>query len=255
MDTAKTGSAGQKSGFKGAFNNRRRRPRGPRKFGGEKWTPTTKLGRLVQAGKITTIEEIYLHSIPIKECRIVEELLKDKLEDQLMKLMSVQKQTRAGQRTSLKAFVLVGDRDGHVGLGVKSSREAALAIRAAVNIAKMNIIPVRRGYWGSRIGKPHTVPCKVTGKCGSVSIRLIPAPRGTGIVASRIPKKVLELAGFDDVFTSSIGHTRTLGNFIKATVNACEKTYQFLTPDLWGEAPVTDDPRDVHADLCAAPAK
>eukprot|EP00971_Amphidinium_carterae_P129465 2564165-Amphidinium_carterae.1 len=43
----------------------------------------------------------------------------------------------------------------------------------------------RRGYWGNRIGFPHTVPMKVHGKCGSVRVRLIPAPRGTGVTAER----------------------------------------------------------------------
>merc|ERR1719184_581599 len=96
--------------------------------------------------------------------------------------MPVQKQTRAGQRTRFKAFVAIGDYDGHVGLGVKCSKEVATAIRGAIIQAKLSIIPVRRGYWGNKLGKPHTVPCKVTGKCGSVTVRLIPAPRGTSIV-------------------------------------------------------------------------
>ncbi|KAF2610189.1 hypothetical protein F2Q70_00008751 [Brassica cretica] len=75
--------------------------------------------------------------------------------------------------------------------------------------------PVRRGYWGNKIGKPHTVPCKVTGKCGSVTVRMVPAPRGAGVVAARVPKMVLQFAGIDDVFTSSRGSTKTLGNFVK----------------------------------------
>ena len=75
--------------------------------------------------------------------------------------------------------------------------------------------PVRRGYWGNKIGKPHTVPCKVTGKCGSVTVRMVPAPRGAGIVAARVPKMVLQFNGIDDVFTSSRGSTKTLGNFVK----------------------------------------
>jgi len=53
------------------------------------------------------------------------------------------------------------------------------------------LVPVRRGYWGNKIGKPHTVPVKVTGKCGSCRMRLVPAPRGTGLVAAGAPKKVL----------------------------------------------------------------
>lgn len=75
--------------------------------------------------------------------------------------MPVQKQTRAGQRTRFKAFVAIGDSNGHVGLGVKCSKEVATAIRGAIILAKLSVIPVRRGYWGNKIGQPHTVPCKV----------------------------------------------------------------------------------------------
>ena len=62
---------------------------------------------------------------------------------------------------SLQAFVAIGDYNGHVGLGVKCSKEVATAIRGAIILAKLSIVPVRRGYWGNKIGKPHTVPCKV----------------------------------------------------------------------------------------------
>jgi hypothetical protein len=60
-----------------------------------------------------------------------------------------------------QAFVAIGDHDGHVGLGVKCSKEVATAIRGAIILAKLSVVPVRRGYWGNKIGKPHTVPCKV----------------------------------------------------------------------------------------------
>jgi small subunit ribosomal protein S2e len=116
------------------------------------------------------------------------------LKDEVMKIMPVQKQTRAGQRTRFKAFVLVGDTNGHVGLGVKCAKEVATAIRGAIIAAKLSLIPVRRGYWGNKIGNPHTVPMKVHGKCGSVRMRLIPAPRGTGIVGAPTTKKILQVA-------------------------------------------------------------
>ena len=61
-----------------------------------------------------------------------------------------------------QAFVAIGDFNGHVGLGVKCSKEVATAIRGAIILAKLSIVPVRRGYWGNKIGKPHTVPCKVS---------------------------------------------------------------------------------------------
>jgi small subunit ribosomal protein S2e len=73
----------------------------------------------------------------------------------------------------------------------------------------------------------------VTGHCGSVLVRLVPAPRGAGIVAAPVPKKLLSYAGLDDVYTQASGHTKTLGNFVKATFDAVAQTYRYLTPDLW----------------------
>jgi len=217
--------------------------------------PVTKLGRLVKDGKIKSIEQIYLFSLPIKEYQIVDYFL-PKLKDEVMKIMPVQKQTRAGQRTRFKAFVVIGDSDGHVGLGVKCSKEVATAIRGAIILAKLSVIPVRRGYWGSALGTPHTVPSKVTGKCGSVVTRLVPAPRGTGIVAAPTPKKLLHLAGIVDCYTTARGSTRTLGNFVKATFAAIGNTYAFLTPDLWAETKFNKSPYQEFTDfLSKAPEK
>ncbi|GLT73699.1 hypothetical protein SLA2020_455370 [Shorea laevis] len=244
------GSFGRGFGRGGPRGGRRRAPRRDEE---EKWVPVTKLGRLVKEGKIRSLEQIYLHSLPIKEHQIVDQLVGPSLKDEVMKIMPVQKQTRAGQRTRFKAFVVVGDGNGHVGLGVKCSKEVATAIRGAIILAKLTVIPVRRGYWGNKIGKPHTVPCKVTGKCGSVTVRMVPAPRGTGIVAARVPKKVLQFAGIEDVFTSSRGSTKTLGNFVKATFDCLLKTYGFLTPDFWRETRFTKSPFQEFWDVLGKP--
>merc|ERR1712205_277413 len=213
----------------------RGRGRGRGRGGDDKdvWVPCTKLGRLVQQGKIKSLEHIFLFSLPIKEHQIVEHFIGGELKDEVMKICPVQKQTTAGQRMRFKAFVVVGDNNGHVGLGVKAAKEVATAIRGAIIAAKTNVIPVMRGYWGNKIGAPHTIPCKVNGKCGSIRIRLIPAPRGTGLVAAKIPKKVLGYAGVEDCFTSSSGATATGGNFVKAAFAAVKATYAYNLPELW----------------------
>jgi len=213
----------------------------------------TKLGRLVKAGKIKQLEEVYLHSLNIKEAQIVDTFCGEGLKDEVMKIMPVQKQTSAGQRTRFKAFVAVGDSNGHIGLGVKCSSEVSIAIKGAITLAKISLVPVRRGYWGNRVGNPHTVPMKVTGKCGSVRVKLIPAPRGTGLVAAPATKKLLAMAGIDDCYTSSRGHTRTMGNFIKAAYFALQNTYGYLSPDLWVAMPLTDSPLQEHTDFLKAP--
>ena len=89
-----------------------------------------------------------------------------------IQIKPVQKQTRAGQRTRFKAIVVIGDSEGHVGLGIKTSKEVATAIRAAIIIAKLSVLPIRRGYWGTSLGEPHSLPTKESGKCGSVTVRV-----------------------------------------------------------------------------------
>ena len=195
-------------------------------------------------GQITTLEQIFYHSIPIKEFQIVDFLIKGQkktLKEECMKIKSVQKQTKAGQRTRFKAVVAVGDGDGHIGVGSKLAKEVQVAMKGAVIAAKLNIIPVRRGYWGGKIGKPHTLATKVTGKCGSVRLRLVPAPKGTGIVGAPPTKKLLGFCGVEDIFSQSSGSTDTMENFVRAIYDALYKSYKYLTPDLWNVGDIREN--------------
>src|SRR6195952_5666204 len=189
------------------------------------------------------------------------------LTDIYVQIKPVQKQTRAGQRTRFKAIVVIGDSEGHVGLGIKTSKEVATAIRAAIIIAKLSVVPIRRGYWGTNLGEPHSLPTKESGKCGSVTVRvsnflvakrmissltslkLIPAPRGTGLVASPAVKRLLQLAGVSDAYTASSGSTKTLENTLKATFQAVSNSYGFLTPNLWKETKLNRSPLEEYGDV------
>ena len=239
------GDRGRGRGDRGRGRGRR----GGRDDGEGEWVPCTKLGRLVKEGRVKSLEDIFLFSMPIKEYQIVDQFLGAKLKDEVMSIKPVQKQTSAGQRTRFKAYVAVGDNDGHLGLGHKCAKEVATAIRGAIIQAKMNVIPIRRGYWGKKAGAPHTVANKLMGKCGSVRVRLIPAPRGTGLVAAPASKKLLSMAGLEDCYTSSRGHTRTMGNFIKATFFAISKSYGYLSPELWKETVFQPPPFQEHTDF------
>jgi len=243
----KGGFAGGKGKGKGKKGKGKGKGRGNEE---KEWVPVTKLGRLVKDGKIASIEDIYLHSLPIKEYQIIDQFFAPgTLKDEVMQIHPVQKMSAAGQTNRFVCHVLVGDQQGHIGLGSKCAKEVATAIRGGIISAKLALIPVRRGYWGNRIGFPHTVPMKVHGKCGSVRVRLIPAPRGTGVVGSPVCKKMLAFAGIGDCFSCSCGHTKTKGNFMKACFEALRATYCYLTPDLWKQTAFVKSPYQEFTDF------
>jgi len=245
---------GARCGRGGARGGGRPGARGGRRPQDDEWRPSTKLGRLVKNGSVKSFEEIFRFAIPIKEPQIVDVLVKrnnNTLKEEVMKVKPVQKQTKAGQRTRFKAWVLIGDEAGHIGLGQKAHKEVQGAIKGATLDAKMHFYPVRKGYWGNQIGLPHTVPFKITGRCGSVRCRLVPAPRGTAIVGAPTSKKVLQFAGISDCYTQSRGSTKTKGNFLYAVFFALIKTYNFLTPEFWGQPVQGLTPYETFADNLA----
>lgn len=216
------------------------------------WIPKTELGRLVKMGKITSMDTIFKSSLCIKEPEIVDHLIgKDNLKTDQLSVSSVQKQSKAGQKSSTKVVVVVGNSNGYIGIGTHSSREKATSLRAATAKAKMNIIPVRMGQWDGEGDDKHTVITKASGKSGSVVVKVVPAPVGTGIECSDIHRRIFELAGIQDIHVNSYGHTKTTENLAKATINALKASSSIFLPQNWNDSenPKTLNPLIEFADL------
>ena len=202
------------------------------------WVPKTELGRLVKAGKEKEIDKILAHHKKIVESEIVDSILK--LESDLLLIgqakgkfgggkrrawRQTQKKTMEGNVTSFSCMAVVGDRNGHVGIGIGKAKETLPSRVKALRNAKLNIMKVTRGFETKEEpgAKPHTVPFIVKGKCGSVTVKLIPAPRGTGLVIGDECKKILRLAGIEDVYSMTKGQTRTVFNYATACIRALKK--------------------------------
>lgn len=110
----------------------------------EQWVPKTRLGKLVQEGKITSIEEVFTEGLPIKEPQIVDALIPE-IKEEVINISLVQKQTDAGEKSRFKAIVAVGNREGYIGLGSGKASQVRTAIEKGAAEARLNLIPVRRG--------------------------------------------------------------------------------------------------------------
>jgi small subunit ribosomal protein S5 len=200
----------------------------------EHWIPKTRLGKLILEGRITSIEEVFMGGFQIREPQIVDVLLPN-LQEEVININLVQKQTDAGEKSRFKAIVAVGNRDGYIGLGAGKASQVRTAIEKAAADARLKIVPVRRGCgsWECGCGKPHSIPFRVEGKCSSVKVVIIPGPRGLGLVASEVANVILNLAGIKDCWTRSYGSTRTIPSFAFAIFDAMKKTYRLITPTDW----------------------
>jgi len=202
--------------------------------GAAEWMPRTALGRMVLEGRIGSIDEIFAQGMKIQEAEIVDALLPN-VEQEVLNINLVQKQSDAGELSRFRALVAVGNTGGYVGIGVGKAKQVREAIEKGVTDAKLNVVPVRRGCgsWECGCGGDHSLPFKVRGKRGSVAVDLIPAPRGLGIVAGEAARIILRLAGIKDCWTRSYGSTRTIPSFAYATYDALKNTYGVVTPKDW----------------------
>jgi len=189
----------------------------------------------VRSNRVTSLEEYFEVGYRVRDPQVID-LLMPKLREELISLSPVQKQTDAGERTRIRAILVIGDEEGHVGVGTGKAAQVSDAIGKASRRAKLNTIVVRRGCgsWECKCDQPHSVPLKVSGKAGSVRVELIPAPRGLGLVASEATKVVLRLAGVNDIWSRTSGSTSTAVSTVFATFKALKDTYTTLTNLDWG---------------------
>ncbi len=198
------------------------------------WVPLTRVGRMVKDGQITSIEEILKNNYVIKEKEILDVLIPN-VKEEVIDIKMVQKQTDAGEQSRFKCSVVVGNRNGFVGIGDSKNKEVGPGIRKGIAKAKLAIIPVKRGCgsWECNCGGHHSIPFETSGKMGSVRVTLKPAPKGTGLACSDTAKLILKLAGITDIWTITKGNTKSRANMAKAVFNALENMYKVMVKNDW----------------------
>jgi len=192
----------------------------------EVWIPKTSIGKRVVAGEINSMEEILSQGLRIQEAGIVKKLLPD-LKTEVIDVGIIQKMTPNGQSTRFKALVAAGNENGWLGIGMGKSKQMRIAIEKANNAAYLSVSPVKLGCgsWECRCDQNHSVPFKVKGKGGSVTIEILPAPRGLGLVAGRKIKNLLKMAGIKDAWTTAKGSTPTMNSTSKAVLECLRQTF------------------------------
>ena len=203
----------------------------------DNWIPKTQLGKDVLSGKENDLDKILESGKKIFEAEIVDKLLD--LKSDLLFIgqakgkfgggkrrawKQTQKKTKEGNIPTFAVMAVVGDSNGHIGLGYGRAKETLPAREKAIRKAKLNIQKIRRGCasFDCSCKESHSVPSAIQGKCSSVIVKLIPAPQGTGLVAGNELKKILRLAGIKDVYTRTFGKTQTTINTAQACIKALE---------------------------------
>ena len=132
------------------------------------------------------------------------------LEDSVVNIKRVTKVVKGGRNMRFAALVVVGDKNGHVGAGLGKAAEVPEAIRKAKEDAIKKLVKVD-------INENGSIPYDYTGKFGSASVLLKSSPEGTGIIAGGPARKVLELAGYKNIRTKSLG-SNNKQNVVLATI-------------------------------------
>ncbi len=205
----------------------------------EAWIPKTQLGKDVNSRKIKDIDEVLEMGIKIMEPEIVDILIPHLRKDTLFigqakgkfgggkrrAFRQTQKKTKEGSVLTFGVMAVVGDGQGHVGIGYGRASETLPAKEKAFRKAKLNIMKINRGCasYDCSCEEHHSIPLATSGKCSSVTVKLMPAPQGTGLVIGDEMKKILNLAGVHDVYSRCSGKVKTTFNTAKACMEALNK--------------------------------
>jgi len=136
------------------------------------------------------------------------------LDEQVIDIRRVTKVVKGGRNMRFSALVVVGDHNGHVGVGTGKALEVPAAIQKAVQAASGNLIKV------SRVGT--TIPHDIKGAFGAGKVLMMRSPEGTGVIAGGPVRSVLELAGIKDIRAKSLGSNNP-GNMVRATIEGLNR--------------------------------
>ncbi len=205
----------------------------------ELWVPKTELGKEVRAGKIKDIDEVFAAGRKIMESEIVDLLIPTLQNDLLFigqskgkfgggkrrAFRQTQKISKEGSSMTFGVMAVVGDGNGHVGLGYGRAGETLPAKEKAIRKAKLNLVRIPRGCasYDCSCTEHHSIPITTKGKCSSVTVELMPAPQGTGLVCNNELKRILKAVGIKDVYSRCSGRVRTTFNTAKACMQALNK--------------------------------
>lgn len=140
-------------------------------------------------------------------------------EDKVIFIRRTAKTYKGGRRFRFGAMVVIGDRNGRVGLGLGKAKEVPLAVQKGQYVARRNLIDVP-------IEEPGTIPHEVLGAHGTSSVMLKPAGAGTGVIAGSVPRAIVELAGYRNLLTKELG-SRNQTNVAYAVIDGLKQLKTF----------------------------
>lgn len=164
-----------------------------------------------KAGWIFNMRGDYLFAIDDSNMDGYKNQPQEEFKDQIVTFGPVSKTVKGGRKRSFRALVVVGNGNGKVGAGLGKAQDLTDAIRKGIDDAKKNLIEVPMNG--------TTIPHEVIGEFGAGKVLLRPASQGTGIIAGRGVRPVMELAGIQDVLTKSLGSSNPY-NVVYATIEA-----------------------------------